>query len=76
MTNQELLSTIQSLPPSQQLELANTILDTLAETGNWPIGEEMKSILDQRAKNAEENPETLVPAEKVFADLRAKLKAY
>ena len=75
MSHQELLSTIQSLPPSQQLELANTILDRLAESGSWPLSDEMKQILDQRVKNADENPESLVPAEKVFADLRAKLKA-
>jgi putative addiction module component (TIGR02574 family) len=75
MTNQELLSTIRSLPPSQQFELANSILDELAESGTWPISDEMKRILDQRAKNAAENPESLIPAEKVFADLRAKLKA-
>jgi putative addiction module component (TIGR02574 family) len=75
MTDRELLSTIQSLPPSKQLELANTILDRLAESGTWPISDEMKCILDQRVKNANENPESLVPAEKVFADLREKLKA-
>ena len=45
MTNQELLSSIQALPPSQQLELANTILDRLAESGTWPISEEMKQLL-------------------------------
>ncbi len=75
MTNQELLSAIQMLAPSQQLELANTILDRLAESGSWPLSDEMKHILDQRVKNAEKYPESLVPAEKVFADLRAKLKA-
>lgn len=75
MTNQELLSTIQSLPPSQQLELANTILDRLAESGSWPLSDEMKQILDDRAKNADENAGSLTHAEKVFADLRAKLQA-
>ena len=75
MTNQELLITIQALPPSQQLELANTILDCLAESGTWPIGDEMKQLLDQRANRADENPDCLRPAEKVFADLRSKLKA-
>ena len=75
MTNQELLITILALPPSQQLELANTILDRLAESGTWPISDEMKQLLDQRAKNADDDPDRLRPAEKVFADLRAKLKA-
>jgi putative addiction module component (TIGR02574 family) len=75
MTNQEILLTIQALPPSQQLELANTILDRLAESGTWPISGEMKRLLDQRAEKADEDPDSLGPAEKVFADLRAKLKA-
>ena len=75
MTNQELLITIQALPPSQQLELADTILDRLAESGTWPISDEMKQLLDQRAKRADENPDRLRPAEEVFAELREKLKA-
>ncbi len=75
MTNQELLVTIQSLPPSQQLELANTILDRLAESGSWPISDEMKRLLDQRTEKADDAPDRLRPAEKVFADLRAKLNA-
>ena len=75
MTNQELLSTIQTLPPTQQLELANTILDRLAESGTWPISDDMKRILDQRAEHADNSPESLRPAAKVFADLRERLKA-
>jgi putative addiction module component (TIGR02574 family) len=75
MTNQELLSTIRSLSASQQLELANSILDGLAESGTWPIDDELRQILDERAKNADDNPESLIPAENAFADLRAKLKA-
>jgi putative addiction module component (TIGR02574 family) len=75
MTNQELLVNIQSLPPSQQLELANTILDRLAESGSWPISDEMKRLLDQRAEKADDAPDRLRPAERVFADLRAKLNA-
>ena len=75
MTNQELLVTIQSLPPGQQLELANTILDRLAESGTWPISDEMKQLLDQRADTADVEPDRLRPAEKVFADLRANLEA-
>ena len=75
MTNQELLSAIETLPPTQQLELANTIFDQLAESGTWPISDEMKRILDQRAEHADHSPDSLRPAEKVFADLRARLKA-
>jgi putative addiction module component (TIGR02574 family) len=71
MTNQELLVSIQSLPPSQQLELANTILDRLAESGTWPISDEMKQMLDQRADAADANPDRLRPLEKVFDHLRA-----
>ena len=75
MTNQELLITIQALPPSQQLELANTILDRLAKSGTWPISDEMKRLLDLRAKRADENPDNLRPAEEVFAEIREKMKA-
>ncbi len=75
MTNQELLLTIQTLPPNQQLELANSILDRLAESGSWPVSDKMKRILDRRANHVDENPESLIPAEMVFANLRAKLKA-
>jgi len=75
MTNQELLSAIQALPPTQQLELANTILDGLAESGTWPISDEMKRTLDRRAKHADDAPDRLRPAERVFADVRARLKA-
>lgn len=75
MTYQELMATIKSLPPIKQFDLANEILDTLAESGSWPLSSQMKNILDQRAKKADENTESLVPAEQVFADLRAKLQA-
>ena len=36
------------------------------------VGEQ---ILDQRADSADENPESLIPADEVFANLRARLKA-
>lgn len=75
MTNHELLSAIETLPPTQQLELANTILDRLAESGTLPISDKMKRVLDQRAEHADDAPDSLRPAEKVFGNLRAKLKA-
>lgn len=75
MTESQLLLTIRSLPPSQQFELANRILDELAESGTWPLSDETKRILDRRADNADANPESRIPAETVFASIREKLKA-
>lgn len=75
MTNQDLLSVIETLPPTQQLELAHTILDRLAESGTLPISDEMKQTLDRRAEHANDAPNSLRTSEEVFANLRAKLKA-
>jgi putative addiction module component (TIGR02574 family) len=74
MTNAELWSTINKLTPIEKYAFANAILDSLAEEGSLPLSDKFKSILDDRAKNADEHPESLIPAEQVFSELRSQKK--
>lgn len=74
MTNSELWLSIEKLSPIQRFEFANAILDSLAEAGSLPLSDKFKSILDDRAKNADEHPESLIPAEQVFSELRSQMK--
>jgi putative addiction module component (TIGR02574 family) len=71
MTDSELWSSIDKLTPIQKFEFANAILDSLAEEGCLPLSDKFKSILDDRAKNADVHPESLIPAEQVFSELRS-----
>ena len=69
MTNQEILANIKALPLNEQFELATNVLDELALSGGIPVSERTKRVLDDRIKEADENPEALIPSQEFFDDL-------
>jgi putative addiction module component (TIGR02574 family) len=69
MTNQELLSTIQTLPAAEQYDLAQSILEKLTSTGELPISEATRSELQRRADALEADPDAGQPWEQVRGEV-------
>jgi hypothetical protein len=69
MTKQEILANIKALPVNEQFELATNVLEELALSGEIPVSETTKRVLDNRIKEADKNPESLIPSHKLFDDL-------
>jgi hypothetical protein len=69
MTNQEILANIKALPVNEQFELATNVLEELALSGEIPVSETTKRVLDDRIKEADKNPESLIPSHDLFDDL-------
>lgn len=74
MNYDEILNSVKSLPANEQFFLASSIFDELAQHSEVALSDAMKQLLDERAKEADEHPECLIPAAQVFATIRADLK--
>ena len=61
---------IRNLPIADRIELAMKIWESVAED-NATVGlsDEHKRIIDKRIREADENPNSLIPADEVFRDL-------
>jgi putative addiction module component (TIGR02574 family) len=76
MTRRALLEAALALPPDERAELAGDLLATLAGPTGLPSLDDAKLVeeLDRRSDAANAHPETLVPAEEAFAQVRASLQ--
>ncbi len=66
MTVQELFEASKKLSSAERFELAERIYDDLSPPQSEMTREELVTMLNQRAKELEENPEIGIPANKVF----------
>ena len=61
---------IRNLSVADRVELATKIWESVADDAKTVgLSEEHKRILDERIREADENPEAMIPAEDVFRDL-------
>jgi putative addiction module component (TIGR02574 family) len=61
---------IRNLSVADRVELVTRIWESVAEdTATVGLSDEHKRILDERVREANENPESLIPADEVFRDL-------
>lgn len=66
------LEAAMTLPPAERAELAERLLDSV-DAGD-PLSAEWAAEIDRREKEIDEGRATLIPAEQVFAEIRAMLK--
>lgn len=61
---------IRNLSVADRVELVTKIWESVADDAKTVgLSEEHKRILDERIREADENPEAMIPAEDVFRDL-------
>ena len=70
--NHSLLASIRALPKTQQLELANTILDDLADAGDLPMTDATRVELERRLAAFDADPDSGQPWEEVREELFGK----
>ena len=69
------LKVVRMLTKDEQIELVMEIWEGLGDyIEQQPLDEETKRMLDERWAEHEANPEDVIPADQVFAEIRAKLK--
>lgn len=66
------LEAAMTLPPAERAELAERLLDSV-DAGD-SLSAEWAAEIDRREKEIDEGRATLIPAEQVFAEIRAMLK--
>ena len=61
---------IRNLSVADRVDLATKIWESVADDAKTVgLSEEHKRILDERLREADENPDAMIPAEDVFRDL-------
>ena len=70
MPNVPIPPDIRNLSVADRIELATKIWESVAEdNASVGLSEEHKRIIDERIREADENPESLISSEEVFRDL-------
>ena len=59
-----------NLPVADRFELVAKIWDSITGEGLPPLTQAQRDLIDERIAEADANPESRTPAEKVFNDLR------
>ena len=72
MIDQALVSKVTSLSPAQKIELIGVVWESL-ESGDVPVTDAEKDILDARIEDEIKNPNDVSPWPEVEARLRKKL---
>jgi putative addiction module component (TIGR02574 family) len=73
MIDQALLSRVQSLSPSERLELIGAVWESL-DLSDVPVGDEERAILDARIEDEAKNPTDVSPWPEAEARLRQRLR--
>lgn len=61
---------ILNLPVADRLELVAKIWDSIASEGLPPLTQAQRDLIDERIAEADSDPQSRIPADEVFNDLR------
>ena len=70
MSRSEVPPEILNLPVADRLELVAKIWDSIAGEGLPPLTQAQRDLIDERIAEADSDPQSRIPSEDVFNDLR------
>ena len=73
MSMDQLVSKALSLPSASRAFLAEKLLESLDFDEDFPISDEWKAKIARRCKEIDDGVVQTIPAERVLADMRARL---